>query len=130
MNATITVGGPVEAAELVNLFSTVGWSKHADLDRAARILHASDVVVQARAGMRLIGFGRALTDGILYANIYDLVVDPEFHRQGIGSTILTAIMGELRAVRKISLNTATGAQEFYRKHGFETGHNYFERYQW
>lgn len=130
MSITIAVGGFLDPAELVQLHKSVGWDKHADPHRAALMLANSDVVVSARDDGQLVGFGRALTDRVLYASIHDVVVAPSHQGRGIGSAIFKAILHELSGVRKISLNTSTGAQEFYQKHGFKPGQDYFELYQW
>ncbi|MEW6048601.1 MAG: GNAT family N-acetyltransferase [Bacillota bacterium] len=130
MNWVVSVDGSVAPEELVRLYDSVGWHKHAALDVATAVLANSDVIVCARAGGELVGFGRALTDRILYAGIYDMVVAPSFQRQGIGTAILKALLGELRGVRKVCLSTTTGAEAFYLKHGFEPGQGYFHLYQW
>ncbi len=57
-----------------------------------RAFEASDTVVFVYRGGRLIGFGRALSDGEYQAAVYDVAVVPEFQRQGVGRIIMQKIL--------------------------------------
>lgn len=130
MNLAVEVGAPIPPEELLQLYLSVGWSKHAELEKVKIVLAQSDITVSARVGATLAGFGRALTDRILYATIHDLIVHPQYQRKGIGSAILEQLLQELRGVRKVSLSATAGAQEFYQKYGFQPAHNSYHLYQW
>lgn len=65
---------------------------------------------------RLIGFGRAISDGAYQAAIYDVVVEPEFQRQGLGHTIVDTILTRLPSCN-IILYASPGKERFYEKHG-------------
>lgn len=61
-------------------------------------------------GTRLVGIGRALTDGHRYAVLAELIVDPDYRRRGIGRELIR----RLRAVSPASLSTmqsTAGCQE-------------------
>ena len=62
-------------------------------DKVRRAFEKSTLVCFAMDGLQLVAAGRALTDGEYHATIYDLVVDPNYQRQGLG----TRLMNELRA---------------------------------
>lgn len=66
---------------------------------------------------RLVGLGRALSDGEYQAVICDLVVLPEYQGKGVGRQILTALQGRL-AVRTTILYAVPGKEAFYRNFGF------------
>ena len=66
---------------------------------------------------RLIGFGRAISDGVYQAAIYDVAVIPEFQGRGIGTTIVKNILSKLPSCNFI-LYTMPGKEDFYRKLGF------------
>jgi len=66
---------------------------------------------------RLIGAGRALSDGVWRAAIYDVVVLPEYQGKGIGTRIMRRIIQEAN-VDVIMLYTAPGKEAFYSKLGF------------
>jgi ribosomal protein S18 acetylase RimI-like enzyme len=66
---------------------------------------------------RLIGFGRAISDGVYQGAIYDFAVLPECQGQGIGTAIITTIMARLSHCHLI-LYASPGKEGFYERHGF------------
>lgn len=78
----------------------------------------SYVVCSAYTGDRTIGFGRAISDGQYQSAIYDVVVLPEFQHQGVGKSIMTALLSRLPQKATVLIYVAPGKQEFYRKLGF------------
>lgn len=81
-----------------------------------RAFEASDTVVFAYRERRLIGFGRALSDGEYQAAVYDVAVVPEFQRQGIGRIIMQKIL-ERTAGCNVILYASPGKEGFYRSLG-------------
>ncbi len=81
----------------------------------------SAVCVTAWKGRHLIGFGRATSDGVFRGTIWDVVVDAEEIGKGIGTTIVTTLLGSgaLAACERVYLMT-TNSAGFYKKLGFET----------
>jgi len=71
-------------------------------------------------GEQLVGFGRLVSDGILHAMIYELIVLPQYQGQGIGGEILGMLVEKSReaGVRDIQLFSARGKRDFYEKRGF------------
>jgi len=65
----------------------------------------------------LIGAGRAISDGIAYAAIFDVVLLPEYQGKGIGRQIMT-FLAERSKAGNIILHSVPGKEEFYRKLGF------------
>ncbi|MCP4135259.1 MAG: GNAT family N-acetyltransferase [bacterium] len=65
----------------------------------------------------MIGFGRALSDGAYQAAIYDMAVNPNFQKKGLGSTIIENIMARLPEC-SIILYASPGKEGFYHKNGF------------
>jgi aralkylamine N-acetyltransferase len=66
---------------------------------------------------RIVGAGRAITDGILFALILDVVVLPEFQGKGIGRRIMQFLADRSRA-GNILLHAVPGKEGFYRKLGY------------
>lgn len=66
-------------------------------------------------------FGRIVSDTILHAMIYDMILRPEYQRQGIGSRVLSMLLDRCRRarIRDVQLFCAKGREAFYRRHGFE-----------
>jgi len=104
------------------LFHTTGWNKNYQLspDELAQALRSSWYVLSAYDGKRLVGFGRLVSDGIIHAMIYELIVLPEYQGQGIGGKILEKLVKKCQdaGVRDIQLFCARGKREFYERRGF------------
>lgn len=68
----------------------------------------------------MVGFGRIVTDGVLHAMIYDMIVDPAFQGQGVGTKILCMLVRWCNEahIRDIQLFCARGKRAFYEKNGF------------
>ena len=65
----------------------------------------------------LVGAGRAITDGITYAAIFDVVVSPEYQGKGIGKQIML-FLAERSKAANIILHAVPGKDDFYRKLGY------------
>jgi len=66
---------------------------------------------------QLIGFGRAISDDVFQAAIYDVAVVPEYQTRGIGKIIIKTIMDKLSHCNFI-LYAAPGKEGFYQTLGF------------
>jgi ribosomal protein S18 acetylase RimI-like enzyme len=77
----------------------------------------SQVTVFVRREGQLIGFGRAISDGVFQAAIYDVAILPEYQAQGIGTIIIKTIMDKLSDCNFI-LYAAPEKEEFYQTLGF------------
>ncbi|MEW6261684.1 MAG: GNAT family N-acetyltransferase [Thermodesulfobacteriota bacterium] len=78
---------------------------------------------------QLIGFGRAISDVVCQAAIYDVAVRPEYQGQGIGRTIVAEIMARLPNCNFI-LYASPGKEGFYLRLGFrkmKTGMAWFKK---
>lgn len=104
------------------LFETTGWNREyqADSDELATALRNSWFSVSAYDSDRLIGFGRVVSDGVLHAIIYDMIVRPDHQNQGIGTEILSRLIARCRkfGIRDIQLFAASNKAPFYHKFGF------------
>jgi GNAT superfamily N-acetyltransferase len=84
----------IKPAEAAALYIELGWgtSKQYSVQRMKRSLANCDVVVSARneAG-ELIGISRALSDFAIETKILDLIIVPEYQRQGLGLAMMKKI---------------------------------------
>ena len=107
-----------------DLFCTTGWNEEYKVTSGMMqtVLNNSWYIVSAYIDEKLVGFGRVITDGILHAMIYEMIVDPEFQGKGIGTQILKMLVGKCKqqGIRDIQLFCARGKKEFYIKNGFES----------
>ena len=104
------------------LFQTTGWNENYQLtpEELMQALRSSWYVLSAYDGEQLIGFGRLVSDGVLHAMLYELIVLPKYQGQGIGGKILEKLVEKCKesGVRDIQLFCARGKREFYEKRGF------------
>lgn len=78
-----------DAAVIAQLFSAAPLNRPVDdIERIGRIYAASNIVVTAWEGTRLVGILRGWTDGAFDGYICDLAVLPDVQRQGVGSKLL------------------------------------------
>jgi len=77
----------------------------------------SYAVCAAYCEEKLIGFGRALSDGHYQSAIYDMAVLPEYQKKGVGSAIMKALLAQLPR-GNIILYGEPGVEAFYHKFGF------------
>ncbi|HXB02047.1 MAG TPA: GNAT family N-acetyltransferase [Opitutaceae bacterium] len=68
-------------------------------------------------GEDLIGAGRAITDSIAYAVIFDVVLLPAYQGRGIGKQIMM-FLAERSKAANVLLHSVPGKEEFYRKLGY------------
>ncbi len=94
-----------------------------------RAFEASHTAVFVYQADRLIGFGRAISDGVYQAAIYDCAVLPEFQGKGIGTIIMKNILPRISHCNVI-LYASPGKEGFYQTHGFrkmKTGMGHFKK---
>jgi ribosomal protein S18 acetylase RimI-like enzyme len=88
-------------------------------DRQAieRMYEASQLVLAAWQGDRLVGIARVLTDGVLYAFLADLAVEPDVQGLGIGKRLIAEMQERLGGVELI-LRDSDISSGFYQRLGF------------
>lgn len=109
-------------AELVDLYSAVGWSAYTeDAAALARGVAASSFVATVRDddGL-LVGLLRAVSDGATIAYLQDVLVRPSHQRQGMGRALVDAFLDRFGHVRQRVLLTddEPGQRGFYEALGF------------
>lgn len=63
--------------EMKGIYRAVGWTKHTN-ETIKQVFEASNVIALVTKNGRMIGFGRAISDGVFNAAIYDVIVHPDF----------------------------------------------------
>jgi GNAT superfamily N-acetyltransferase len=108
--------------ELWRVFETTGWNDEYRLSRSElrSAFEASWYVAGAYVDGRLVGIGRIVSDTVVHAMIYDLIVVPECQGSGIGDVLLAGLVQRCTCVsiRDIQLFCAKGKRAFYEKRGF------------
>ncbi|MGH7235923.1 MAG: GNAT family N-acetyltransferase [Nitrospiraceae bacterium] len=108
-----------DPAHLVQLYERAPWAKGRTAEETRRMLENTDLALSAWEGERLIGFGRVLTDYVYRASIWDVIVDPAYQGQDIGTQLMERILHHphLKRVELFWLCTRD-KQAFYEKLGF------------
>lgn len=107
-------------ADYCRLRRIAGLSPRSEAAAAAGLPNTT-VGVVATLGDAVIGMGRAVGDGLFY-QLVDIAVDPAHQGQGLGKTIVGALMDELRRIAPaeayVSLIADGPAHHLYAAFGF------------
>ncbi len=100
------------------------WAKGRSTREIRKMLAGSQVVISLWRGKRMVGFGRATTDGIYRAVLWDIVVAGDLQGRGLGRKVVEKLLdtAEISEVEKIYLMT-TKSFEFYEQLGFSSEKN-------
>ncbi len=107
----------VEWSRMKEIYRSVGWKNH-DEEKIKKIFQTSSVVAIAYDENKITGFGRALSDGVFNAAIYDVVIDKDYQNKGIGQQITENLLAQLKDISCVHLVSTSGNEEFYKKAGF------------
>ena len=108
----------VDWVTVAESLKAVGMAYH-DPDVHKRAFEASQTTVFVYESAKLIGFGRALSDGEYQGAIYDVAVLPETQGKGVGKIIIQEIINRLPGCN-IILYATPGMEGFYKKYGFRS----------
>jgi GNAT superfamily N-acetyltransferase len=119
----------VDLEQLGHLFVTAGWPHRArDPAKLARLIANSMYVVSAWDGERLVGFARAISDGVSNAYVSTVAVLPEWRRRGIGRECMRRLVeGDGKEGIRWVLHARAEVHRFYRESGFEPADNMLRR---
>ena len=96
------------------------WAKSRTINDLKKCLANSDVVVSLWVGNEIVGFGRALTDGIYRGVLWDIVIDKNHQGKGFGTLILKNLLSskKIKNTKKLYLMT-TNKKRFYSQFNFQ-----------
>lgn len=102
---------------LSRLYALAPLGKKRDPQRLETAFRNSTLKVFAYDGAVLVGAGRAWSDGIWRAAIYDVAVLPTYQGNGIGSMMIKHLISVAKA-EVIMMYAAEGKSGFYERLGF------------
>ena len=113
---------PEDAAAMLALYTSVGWTNYTDRPDMLRRAYAHSLcALVAEEDGEIVGAVRAVGDGASALLIQDLLVRPERQRQGIGTQLMRALLARYPDVYQTQLLTDDTEKTvaFYRSLGFE-----------
>ena len=118
------INDAVSFEEIFPLYEAVGWTNYTSnpimLQNALE--HSLFILTARDEEGKLIGFLRAVGDGYSILYIQDIIVLPEYQRQGIGTQLLRQTLEYFNEVYQIILTTDSEVKTiaFYEANGFTT----------
>lgn len=112
--------GKDDAHGAATLAATLPWNTDTGVPQLEEAHRRSTAWVALRSTSgQLIATVRATTDDVLHANIYDMVVHPDYRGRGVGARVMYLLLDHprMRRVRRIVLR-AESAAGFCRSFGF------------
>ena len=96
------------------------WAKNRTINDLRKCLANSDVIVSLWVGNEIVGFGRALTDGIYRGVLWDIVIDKNHQCKGFGTLILKNLLSskKIKNTKKLYVMT-TNKKLFYSQFDFK-----------
>ena len=96
------------------------WAKSRTINDLKICLANSDVIISIWVGNEIVGFGRALTDGIYRGVLWDVVIDKNYQGKGFGTLVIRNILSskKIKNTKKLYLMT-TNKKLFYSQLNFK-----------
>ena len=96
------------------------WAKSRTINDLKKCLAKSDVVISLWVGNEMVGFGRALTDGVYRGVLWDIVIDQTHQGKGFGTLIVNNLLSskKIKNTNKLYLMT-TNKKAFYSQFNFK-----------
>lgn len=115
-------GPPVDPVQLAALFAAVGFRRDRHPAHLVAMVEGSRWVVSAwdtdgPGQPRLVGFVRAVSDGVSNAYVSTVGVLPSHQRRGIGRQLMTRLLADKPTVKWV-LHTSEAGEALYRSLGF------------
>ena len=107
--------------EILKLYQSVGWINYTDNLKMLEDAYANSLrILGAYESEKLVGIIRVVGDGYSVVFIQDILVYPEYQRQGIGTALLNQILQDYKHVYQKHLLTENTEKtiQFYKSLGF------------
>ena len=108
-------------ADLTGLREAVGWNRMERDLADPRLRNAFHLC--AFDGSRLVGYTAVVSNGVTDAYIQDVMVRPEYQRQGVGTQLMQRVLARLEEEQLYMVSVIYGDESlrpFYEKFGFCT----------
>ncbi|MBR4450697.1 MAG: GNAT family N-acetyltransferase [Clostridia bacterium] len=119
MNITYKDTHDFSREEVERLFLSVEWSSGHFPEKLVIAMKNFDTVFSAWEGDKLIGMICAMDDGIMNAYVHYLLVDPDYHGQTIGRTLVDMVKEKYKDYLRLIVIAYNEELSFYENCGFE-----------
>ena len=102
------------------LDQNTSWAKNRKIKDLKNCLANSDVIVSLWSNNKILGFGRALSDGTYRSVLWDIVIDHQHQGKGYGKLIVNSLLDSknIKKSEKVYLMTSN-QRDFYCQIGFK-----------
>ena len=118
MNITYKEIHDFSSEELERLFLSVEWSSGHFPDKLVVAMKNFKTVFSAWDEDKLVGLISAMDDGIMNAYVHYLLVDPDYHGNTIGTTLVGLVQQKYRDYLRIAVIAYNDELAFYENCGF------------
>lgn len=92
--------------EIIDLYQSVGWTNYTSCPEMLEEAYKNSLcILGAFEKEKLVGAVRVVGDGISIVFVQDILVLPEYQRQGVGSALMRAILKKYASVYQVELLT-------------------------
>ena len=107
-----------EAEQLKDLFLSVEWSSGHYPDKLVVAMKNFQTVYSAWEGEKLVGMICAMDDGIMNAYVHYLLVNPQYHGNAIGRTLVAMMKEQYKDYLRVAVIAYDNELHFYEQCGF------------
>ena len=92
--------------EIIDLYQSVGWTNYTSCPEMLEEAYKNSLcILGAFEKEKLIGVVRVVGDGISIVFVQDILVLPEYQRQGVGFALIRAVLEKYASVYQVELLT-------------------------
>lgn len=112
------INAPVSAKEIADLRQCIGWNRMEDAYHNPAMISYAHIAVYDND--LLVGYIDSVSNGVTDAYIQDLMVHPDYQRQGIGTELMHRMLDFLKSqhIFMISVIYEESLRPFYKRFGF------------
>jgi N-acetylglutamate synthase-like GNAT family acetyltransferase len=108
----------IKSSDVRELYDELEWWPERKEEKLEKMLN-NDIAIGAWCDGTLIGFCRAVSDGVFRAYVEDVAVLDKYRKKGIGYRLVEILMKELDHIDVVTLFCDEELVDFYKKHRFK-----------